>query len=488
MAKKREYGAEQPYLKAGPFKVRVPFVHYRFEWQDYLQGLIMCCVCLSAIPMLEQYLGMPFEIAFTIVVLNGILYCLHVLLGDPVVPGWVTPAIPLLMLYVSQYEMGPDRLRALIAFELLLGVLAFVLGITGFGKKLVSLIPISIQSGLIVGSGVAAVLTVFNTGQRFDTFPITITICIGIAFFLLFSNRFKYWAKTNKVAEFISNLGIFPIMILAVFLGPIVGETIWPTIEFGPNADGLFGIISTPDFAGLFKEWTFFNPEIGFPGFPYFIKAIPMVFSAYVILFGDMIQANALLQDAAKKRPDEKVDYNPNRSHMIFGLRNVIMSVLGPDVTMCGPLWAAMQVVETDRYKHGRGAMDSINGGCGFFRLGTLTGYFILPIVAFVTPILGIALASTMLIQGYVSFRVGVQMSRNFNDIGIAGVMAAIIAIKGATWGLAVGIVLYILIQTFNKKEFDEPLLTADAMATADEAEEKIAEENVELIDKVKEE
>ena len=67
----------------------------------------------------------------------------------------------------------------------------------------------------------------------------------------------------------------------------------------------------------------------------------------------------------------------------------------------CGPLWAAMQVVVCDRYKHGPKAMESINGGAGSFRFGTLTGYFILPIVTLVTPILGVALASTMLIQGY---------------------------------------------------------------------------------------
>ena len=121
-----------------------------------------------------------------------------------------------------------------------------------------------------------------------------------------------------------------------------------------------------------------------------FISGLPMVFSAYIILFGDMIQSKALLDDAGKVRPDEKIDYNPNRSHMIFGLRNIIMSIMGPDITMCGPLWAAMQVVVCERFKHGRDAMDSVNGGAGSFRFGTLTGYFILPIVTLVKPILGI--------------------------------------------------------------------------------------------------
>jgi hypothetical protein len=86
-----------------------------------------------------------------------------------------------------------------------------------------------------------------------------------------------------------------------------------------------------------------------------------MVVSAYIVVFGDVIQSQALLEDAQKYRPDEKIDYNPNRSHIIFGGRNLIMSIFGPDISMCGPLWAAMQVVVCERYKHGPAAMESIN-------------------------------------------------------------------------------------------------------------------------------
>lgn len=447
MAMKREYGQEQPYWPAGPFKIRLPFVHYRFEWADFLQGLIMCAVCLSAIPMLQEYLGMPFEVALAIVVLNGALYCIHVLLGDPVIPGWVTPAIPLLMLYVSQFEMGVERMHALISFELTLGVLAIFLGITGLGKRMIMLVPRAMQSGLILGSGIAAVMVIFNKGQRFDSFPLTITICIGIAFYLLFSNHFKSIANNNPFTRMLANLGILPVILLAVVIGPLLGETEWPVIEWG---------ISQPAFGTLFHDWTFFG--LGFPSASMFISGLPMVFSAYVILFGDMIQSQALLEDTDQARPDEKIDYNPNRSHIIFGMRNSIMAIFGPDITMCGPLWAAMQVVVCERYKKGRKAMDSINGGAGSFRFGTLAGYFILPIVTLVKPILGIALASTMLVQGYVSVRIGIMKARTFNDLGIAGVMAAVLATRGAAWGLAVGIVLCLLIQLGNKKEYEKYL------------------------------
>ncbi|MCY6959765.1 hypothetical protein [Clostridium brassicae] len=444
MAIKREYGKEQPYIPAGPFKIRIPFVHYKFEWADYIQGLFMCAVCLGAIPMLQEYLGMPFEIAMAIVLLNGILYCAHVFLGDPVVPGWVTPAIPLLMLHISQFQMGIERMHALIAFELTLGILAIILGITGLGKKIVSIVPNAMQSGIILGAGIAAVNVIFVKGARFDKFPISIVICVGIGFYLLFSNHFRSIRENNKILKIVSDLGILPVILLAVIVGPLAGETPWPHMEWG---------ITKPEFGTLWKEWTVFG--MGFPPLSMFIKSIPMVLSAYIVLFGDMIQANALLEDAEKVRPDEKIDYNANRTHIIFGLRNTIMSIIGPDLTMCGPLWAAMQVVICERYKKGREAMDSISGGAGSFRFGTLTGYLLLPIVSLCKPILGIALACTMLIQGYVSVRVGVMKSRTFNDLGIAGIMAAVLATRGAAWGLATGIILCLLIQLGNKPNLD---------------------------------
>jgi hypothetical protein len=444
MAIKREFGKEQPYLPAGPFKIRIPFVHYRFEWADYIQGLLMCAVCLGAIPMLQEYLGMPFEVAIAVVVLNGMLYCLHIFLGDPVIPGWVTPAIPLLMLYVASFPMGPERVQALIAFELMLGIVSLLFGITGLGKKIINIVPNAMQSGIILGSGIAAINVIFVKGARFDTFPISITICIGLAFYLLFSNHFKSIRENSKFLKLIGNLGMLPAVLLAIVIAPMVGETAWPQIEWG---------LSIPDFGALWSDWTFWG--VGFPPLAMFIQALPLVISAYIILFGDMIQSQALIEDCRKDRPDELIDYNPNRSHIIFGLRNVLMSIFGPDITMCGPLWAAMQVVVCERYKHGREAMDSIHGGAGSFRFGTLTGYFLLPIVTIVKPILGIALASTMLVQGFVSVKVGVMKARTTNDLGIAGMIAAVIATRGAAWGLAVGIVLCVLIKMGKNTKSD---------------------------------
>lgn len=445
--KHRAEGAEAPYIPLGPFKLRLPFMHYRFELPDYLQGLLMCAVDLAAIPLMAELLGMPFEAALAIVMLNGVLYLLHHLLGDPVVPGWITPAIPLIMAYVAAFPEGEARVHALIAFQMMLGMLALGLGRTGLASKVVMMIPSAIKAGVIMGAGLAAVVVVFDEGGRFDQYPFTISIAVGIAFYLIFSRHFNNLKAQGGLWGAIGKLGIFPIIVLAIVIAPLFGEAPWPNVEWG---------LSQPDFVLMFSEFTVFG--VGLPPLMMFITAIPTVLAAYIVLFGDVLQSKALLDEADEKRLDEKIDYNPNRAHMIFGGRNLGMSILGPDVVMAGPLWAAMHVVITERYKEGKAAMNSIFGGSGSFRWGTNTGLLLMPIVSLVQPILGIALALTLLIQGYVSVRIGIMEARSQRDLGIAGVIAAVLVTKGATWAFAVGVTLCALIygKRFFSGENDE--------------------------------
>ncbi len=134
MAGERRADHETVYWPLGPFKVRLPFIHYRFEWPDYCQGLLMCAVDLAAIPLMTELLGMPFEVALAVVLLNGFLYLTHHLLGDPVVPGWITPAIPLVMAWCQTFPEGTERIHALIAFQMTLGIFSIALGASGSSR------------------------------------------------------------------------------------------------------------------------------------------------------------------------------------------------------------------------------------------------------------------------------------------------------------------------------------------------------------------
>lgn len=464
--KKRAYGEETPYIPAGPFKVRVIGLHYRFEWPEYVQGLLMCSVCLGAIPLIQTALpDMPANTALAIVILNGFLYLWHTALGDPVVPGWITPAIPLLTAYVLTFDTEATRIQGLVAFEILLGLFAIFLGVTGLAGKLVGFIPAPIKSGIILGAGVAAITSIFKEGGKFETMPTTITICLVITFFLMFSTSFNKAKDKNKVLGFIANLGILPSILLAIIIAPLVGEGVIGDINWG---------LSTPDFANLWNSYTCWGANgPGWPPVSMFIKAIPTVISIYVVLFGDIVQSKALVADAASYRPDEKMDYNPNRAHLIFGVRNTIMGFIGPDVCMCGPLWAAMQVVVCERYKKGPKAVASMYGGAASFRLGTFTGYWVGPIVSLVTPILNVAMAQTLIVQGFVSCRIGIQQANSFTDLGIAGVIAGLIVCRSAAVGLFAGIAITFVIygKNFLKGDTDFGHLWSPQVEAMNEAE-----------------
>lgn len=428
-------GQASPHWKMGPFDVRLPFVHYRMEWPDFAQGLFMCVVDLGAIPLMTEALGMPYEAALAVVILNGLLYLTHHLLGDPVVPGWITPAIPLLTVYIQTFPEGEQRIWALISFQVMLGIFSLTLGITGWASKVVRLIPSGLRSGIVLGAGIAAIISVFQEGGRFHSFPITITIAVAVAFFLMYSRRFQAMRQKAAGWRFLASLGILPAIFIAVFVAPLAGEAPWPDVEWG---------FSKPDFITLWSEYTVFG--VGLPPAHMFLTAIPTVLAAYIVVFGDVLQANAVLKEADHVRTDEAVVYSPSRAHLLFGGRNMLMSIIGPDVAMCGPLWAAMHVVIVERYKQGKRAMRTIFGGAGSFRWGTNVGLLLLPITSFVEPILPVGLALTLIIQGFVSVRVGIMESKNQKDLGIAGVTAGVLATQGAAWGFAAGIIMVLVV------------------------------------------
>jgi hypothetical protein len=325
-------------------------------------------------------------------------------------------------------------------------------------KKVVEYVPSAIKSGIIMGAGLSAVSAVFQVGGKFDVLPWTISIAIGIAFYLIFSQHFQALKQRNRLWWNFAKLGILPIILLAVVIAPLFHEAPWPTIQWG---------FSKPDFVGLWTNYTVFG--LGMPPLSMFISALPTMLAVYIIVFGDVLSAKVLLDEAQQIRTDENVDYNPDRAHLIFGARNAFMSIFGPDVAMCGPKWAAMLVVVIERFKGGPKAMKSIIGGVGSFRWGTNTGLLLLPVVTLVQPILGVALALTLLIQGYVSVRLGILEARSQRDLGIAGVIGAVLAVKGASWAFAIGVVLCLLIygKNFfkgeNDKTFTKDLVASDA-------------------------
>lgn len=61
---------ELPYIPFGPFQIRFPFIHYKIESVEFIQGLILGVTALAAVPYLEQYLGLPYELAWSCVIIS----------------------------------------------------------------------------------------------------------------------------------------------------------------------------------------------------------------------------------------------------------------------------------------------------------------------------------------------------------------------------------------------------------------------------------
>ncbi len=441
---KRAYGEQQPGWKMGIFTIRLPFVHYAWSFPEMGQALLMCATCLGAIPVLTEVLGVSYELALSMVIINGFGYCLHVLLGDPVVPGWITPAVPLVTAFLTQAEIGPARTQMLIALQIEVGLIFLIFGITGLGSKVVKIVPNSVKAGILLGGGIAAVIGEMKTGGRFGGYPIAITVGVIIAFFCLFSPQFSFMRSKSKFWNSLGKYGMLPAIFVAVILGPIVGELPWPTIELG-------SIIMIPDFAGLIREVSPFG--IGWPSIDVWVKAIPMAVVAYIIAFGDFVTSESLIEEADEARPDEKIDFNANRSNLVSGIRNVGMALIAPYTQLCGPLWAAVTAAVSQRYKEGPEAMESVYSGFGTFRISTFIAVSLIPLSSLLTPVLPVALSLTLLVQGYICTRLAMSMCKTDLDRGICGVMGAVLATRGAAWGLAVGIILHLLLKFYSEKK-----------------------------------
>lgn len=454
--KKRKYGEEQPGIKVGPFKIRIPLIHHEWQWTECLAAMFLGVACLGAgvqttittFGLDQQHnitaLGLTehsmFLMALTFGVLNAICYYLPSLLGDPVVPGWITPALPLTLSFLDQYAVpdfgtgNVDRIHAMIALQLLVALLFLLMGVTGIGRKLVEKVPIAIKAGIILGAGVTAGINVIQA--RMPKAQWTVIIAVLLSYLFLFNRSFERMAKHSKFWRVLRNQGVVPAQIFAIILAPVLFKEIpMPVIEWG---------ITPVNLGWVAKHFTIFG--IGFPGGQYFLAALPLAAAIYIIAFSDIVLAQEIVAEACANRPDEKVDFNPSRSNLVSALRNAIMGIFAPWVPMCGPLWASGLLTITERYKRGYKTMRSFWGGVCTFRASTVIAVLILPLVTLIKPAFAIFFGITMAVQCYACGNIGMRMASKATDRGIACIMAAVLCVATPAWSLLTGVVLWFLI------------------------------------------
>ena len=459
---------ELPYIPLGPFQWRIPGIHYRIEKVEFFQGIILGATALSSIPYMTDCLGLPYELAWSCVIIEVFLYMLHGWLGDPVVPGWITPTLPFTLVFLEGFEQGPERIQALIAVQLLVAFLFIFTGITKLADRFVRLVPASVKGGILLAAPITVIQGQLAEGSQLMIAPVATLVGTFLLAFLSFSPFCEKKRKTIKILDVMAKYGnLFPYL-LAMLIGILLKELSYPELELGT-------IIRIPDFGEIFNTVSIF--AVGVPSLSVFLKAVPLALICYVLAFGDFVTSETLVKEAQESRNDEHIDFNSSRSNLISGLRNFILGIFAPFPPLAGPLWVGMTVSVAMRYREGEKAMKSLIGGMSSFRMATFLSVILIPIVSFMKPIMGVGSAITLLFQAYVCARIGMEYCKSNTDKSIAGVMAAVLAFKGSGWALLVGILMNLALSNmdFQKKKLGVPT-TEELEAIDQERDEKIKE------------
>ena len=459
---------ELPYIPLGPFQWRIPGIHYRIEKVEFFQGIILGATALSSIPYMTDCLGLPYELAWSCVIIEVFLYMLHGWLGDPVVPGWITPTLPFTLVFLEGFEQGPERIQALIAVQLLVAFLFIFMGITKLADRFVRLVPASVKGGILLAAPITVIQGQLAEDSQLMIAPVATLVGTFLLAFLSFSPFCEKKRKTVKILDVMAKYGnLFPYL-LAMLIGILLKELSYPELELGT-------IIRIPDFGEIFNTVSIF--AVGVPSLSVFLKAIPLALICYVLAFGDFVTSETLVKEAQESRDDEYIDFNSSRSNLISGLRNLILGIFAPFPPLSGPLWVGMTVSVAMRYREGEKAMKSLIGGMSSFRMATFLSVILIPIVSFMKPIMGVGSAITLLFQAYVCARIGMEYCKSNTDKSIAGVMAAVLAFKGSGLALLVGILMNLALSNmdFQKKKLGVPT-TEELEAIDQERDEKIKE------------
>jgi hypothetical protein len=419
----------------GPFTFRLPFLHTRLYWPEFLQGVLVASATgLALVPIMTLYFGLSFEQALTCAFVHAVLIASALILfGEPYAPGWVTPALPLVLAFVlMNYEDPVQRWQAMTALSLNFAALVAVLGLTGLGAQLLRWIPDTLKAGIILGAALAAFKRVLvDDAERFLLVqPIATVLACAVCLVLLFSEPFQRLREKHRWAMVLAALGLLPGFLAAAIVGPLVGEVTYE-IEWG---------IFIPPVA---ETWAAVSPwAIGWPSWDMYLGAMPLAIITYVILFGDLVTGQAVIADAQSDRPDEEIELNSRRSHLSLALRNAAMGVTAPFFPTQGSLWAGVHVVVVQRWRQGAKTMRSLHDGMhSYYLMGLPFIYAMLPLLTGLKPLMGIALSLTLIVTGFACAYIALAIPQRPAERGVVLMTAAAIALIEPWVGLVIGLV-----------------------------------------------
>jgi len=431
----------------GPFTLRIPFIHIKFRAGEFFQGMVISgATAFAAVPV-AMGLGLSFEEGVALSFVAGTLIASGpIFFGEPMAPGWITPALPIVIAafatkgqFNGVYDPATFQFMAAMCIEFTL--LVFILGSTGWGKKLIQIIPNGLKAGIILGAALAAFYQVFITDMdKLMLQPISMAVAIILCVITTFSDPFKKLTERNIFIKKVGSLGLLPGFIIAALVAYFLKEVTFD-IQWG---------FQVPDVVALFNKTS--PLVIGFPSFAMYLEALPLVIIGYTLLFGDLITATEVLNDGQKSRPDEPLDINLDRSHLSIAVRNFLGLLVNPFFPTQGALWTGVHVVVVERWKKGPKEMPSIFDGLGsYYLMGLPILYFTLPFITLMKPLMQMALTLTLILTGFACAYVAMAIPKKNTEMASALLIAVFITFFSAWVGLLVGILLSILVIGLDK-------------------------------------
>ena len=429
-------------IKWGPFTLRIPFIHIKFRAGEFFQGMVISGATAFAAVPIAMGLGLTFEEGVALSFVAGTLISAGpIIFGEPMAPGWVTPAVPIVIAafaakgqFTGVYDPAIFQFMAAMCIEFTL--LVFILGITGWGKKLIEIIPNGLKSGIILGAALAAFYQVFVTDlDKLMIQPVSMTIAIVLCVITTFSDPFKKLASSNNFFRKIGSLGLLPGFLVAGLFAFLLNEVTFD-IEWG---------FRIPDVVSLFNRTS--PLAIGFPTFDMYVEAIPLVIIGYTLLFGDLITGIEVLKDGQAQRPDEPLDVNLDRSHLSIAVRNFLGLIINPFFPTQGALWTGVHVVVAERWKKGPKEMPSIFDGLGSYYLMAIPFLYVtLPFITLMKPLMQMALTLTLILTGFACAYIAMSIPKKNSEMASALLIALFITFFSAWVGLVFGILLSIFV------------------------------------------
>ena len=434
-------------LKWGPFTLRIPFIHLRFRAGEFFQGMVISGATAFAAVPIAMGLGLTFEEGVALSFIAGTLIGAGpIFFGEPMAPGWVTPAVPIVIAAFAakgqfNYEYDPAVFQFMAAMCIEFTLLLFIMGITGWGKKLIEIIPNGLKAGIILGAALAAFYQVFVTDlDKLMIQPISMGLAISLCVITTFSEPFKKLALNNKFFKVVGSLGLLPGFVLAALVAFLLNEVTF-NIEWG---------FRFPDVVSLFNRTS--PLAIGFPSIDMYLEAIPLVVIGYTLLFGDLITGTEVLNDAQTQRPDEPLDVDLDRSHLSVAMRNFLGLLVNPFFPTQGALWTGVHVVVAERWKKGPKEMPSIFDGLGsYYLMGIPFLYVTLPFITLMKPLMQMALTLTLILTGFACAYVAMAIPKKNSEMASALLIAVFITFFSAWVGLLMGILLSIFVVGTDK-------------------------------------